>query len=157
MTLIGQRSNPSAELVPPPSLDAFRDVPVSMLSDVTGSLHGTRALTAQHRAGVRVGTAVTVKTRPGDNLALRRCYELLRPGDWARTSRARTNPRGRPARVRAVYGESGAASRTRSSVLSRWRPITAASAAPSRRRRAAIISSCSPTAPAQRSGVSLPT
>lgn len=81
MALIGQRIHPSAEPVAPDLLDAFRGVAVSILSDVMSRLHGTRGLTPQHRAGRLAGTAVTVKTRPGDNQALHRAYDLLRPGD----------------------------------------------------------------------------
>ena len=44
-------------------------------------LHGTKALRPYHRSGRLLGTAVTVKTRPGDNQTLHRAYELLRPGD----------------------------------------------------------------------------
>ncbi len=81
MALMGHRDNPSAEPVPAEILDAIRDIPVSILSDVTNRLHGTRRLTPQHRAGRLVGTAVTVKTRAGDNQALHRVYAILRPGD----------------------------------------------------------------------------
>jgi RraA family protein len=81
MALIGQRLHPSAAPVPPETLDAFRGVAVSILSDVMSRLHGTRSLTPQHRAGRLAGTAVTVKTRPGDNQTLHRAYDLLRPGD----------------------------------------------------------------------------
>jgi RraA family protein len=44
-------------------------------------LHGTRALKPYHRQGALAGTAVTVKTRPGDNRTLHEVYEILRPGD----------------------------------------------------------------------------
>jgi RraA family protein len=44
-------------------------------------LHGTKSLRPYHRSGRLVGTAVTIKTRPGDNQALHRAYEYLRPGD----------------------------------------------------------------------------
>lgn len=81
MSLIGQRNNPNGPAVPGAVLDGFRNAAVSIISDVMNRLHGTRALRPYHRAGRLVGTAVTVKTRPGDNQTLHRAYELLRPGD----------------------------------------------------------------------------
>jgi len=62
-------------------LDSFRDVAVAIVSDAMNRLHGTRALKPYHRAGRLVGTAVTVKTRAGDNMALHKAFGLLRPGD----------------------------------------------------------------------------
>ncbi len=81
MPLPGHRSYPPPAPVPQPVLDAFRDVAVAVVSDNLNRLHGTRALRPFHRGSRLVGTAVTVKTRPGDNLALHRAYEWLRPGD----------------------------------------------------------------------------
>ncbi len=81
MALIGHRSNPSGPAVPAAILDDFRNAAVSIISDVMNRLHGTKALRPYHRSGRLVGTAVTVKTRPGDNQTLHRAYELLRPGD----------------------------------------------------------------------------
>lgn len=81
MPLTGHRQNPSSPSVPPSILEAFKDVPVSIISDVMNRLYGTRGLRPFHRSGRLIGTAVTVKTRPGDNLTLHKCYDLLRPGD----------------------------------------------------------------------------
>lgn len=81
MSLIGHRHNPSSPAVPGTVLDAFRSAPVSIISDVMNRLHGTRALRPYHRSGRLLGTAVTVKTRPGDNQTLHHAYELLRAGD----------------------------------------------------------------------------
>lgn len=81
MPLIGHRSNPSGPAVPGGILDDFRQAQVSIISDVMNRLHGTKALRPYHRSGRLVGTAVTVKTRPGDNQTLHRAYELLREGD----------------------------------------------------------------------------
>ena len=81
MPLIGHRTNPNSPAVPEAILDGFRTAPVSIISDVMNRLHGTRALRPYHRSGRLLGTAVTVKTRPGDNQTLHRAYELLRPGD----------------------------------------------------------------------------
>ncbi|WP_186418255.1 RraA family protein [Bosea sp. CS1GBMeth4] len=81
MPLIGHRNNPSGPAVPGTILDGFRDAAVSIISDVMNRLHGTKALRPYHRSGRLLGTAVTVKTRPGDNQVLHRAYELLRHGD----------------------------------------------------------------------------
>lgn len=81
MPLIGHRDNPSVPAVPGAVLDQFRDAAVSLISDVMNRLHGTKALRPYHRSGRLVGTAVTVKTRPGDNQTLHRAYDRLRPGD----------------------------------------------------------------------------
>lgn len=81
MSLIGHRNNPSSPAVPGTVLDGFRAAPVSIISDVMNRLHGTKALRPYHRSGRLLGTAVTVKTRPGDNQTLHRTYDLLRPGD----------------------------------------------------------------------------
>lgn len=81
MPLIGHRTNPSSPAVPDEVLVGFRSAAVSLISDVMNRLHGTKALRPYHRSGVLVGTAVTVKTRPGDNQTLHRAFELLRAGD----------------------------------------------------------------------------
>lgn len=81
MPPIGHRNNPSSPAVPGTILDEFRHAAVSIISDVMNRLHGTKALRAYHRSGRLVGTAVTVKTRPGDNQTLHRAYDILRLGD----------------------------------------------------------------------------
>lgn len=81
MALIGQRNNPSAPPVPESILTGFSTVAVSIISDVMNRLHGTKALRPYHRSGRLIGTAVTVKTRAGDNQTLHKAYDILRPGD----------------------------------------------------------------------------
>lgn len=80
MALIGHRINPSAASAPPELLEALRGVAVSLVSDMANRLHGAR-LAPLHGPARLAGVAVTVKTRPGDNLALHRAYDFLRPGD----------------------------------------------------------------------------
>ena len=81
MQLPGHRSNPCAPQVPAGMIAAFRDVAVAVVSDNMNRLHGTRSLRPIHGSGRLLGTAVTVKTRPGDNYALHKSYDLLREGD----------------------------------------------------------------------------
>jgi RraA family protein len=67
---------PAAELV-----EAFRQAPTSIISDNLARLAGSVGLRPFHRAGRLVGAAFTVKTRPGDNLAIHRALEMVGPGD----------------------------------------------------------------------------
>ena len=80
MLVPGHRSNPSATPVPRSLLDGFRKAAVAVISDNMNRLHGTQSLKPFGEARL-IGTAVTVKTRPGDNMALHKAYEFLRPGD----------------------------------------------------------------------------
>lgn len=79
--LPGYRFNPSAPPVPGELLDAFREAQVAIVSDNLNRLHGTRSLRPFHGNGRLVGTAVTVKTRAGDNLIIHKALAGLRPGD----------------------------------------------------------------------------
>lgn len=81
MSLIGHRFNSSAPPVPGAILNLFRNSAVANISDNMNRLHGTRSLRPYHGTAKLVGTAVTVKTRPGDNYVIHKAYELLRPGD----------------------------------------------------------------------------
>ena len=62
-------------------IEAFRDAPTSIISDNLARLAGSVGLRPFHRAGRLVGTAFTIKTRPGDNLAIHRALEMVGPGD----------------------------------------------------------------------------
>ncbi|MGY4420850.1 RraA family protein [Bradyrhizobium sp. JR6.1] len=67
---------------PPVSLiEGFRSAPTSVISDNLGRLPGSVGLRPFHRGGKLVGTAFTVRTRPGDNLAIHRALEMVGPGD----------------------------------------------------------------------------
>jgi len=81
MQVPGQRILPSAPPVPADILDGFRGVAVAVVSDNMNRLYGTRALRPWHGGRPLIGTAVTVKTRSGDNLTLHKSFEMLRPGD----------------------------------------------------------------------------
>ena len=81
MPIPGHRANPSPPPVARQVLEAFRNVPVANISDNMNRLHGTRALRPFHPGRRLIGTAVTIKTRPGDNQALLKAFEILRPDD----------------------------------------------------------------------------
>ena len=67
-------------LAPAQLLDALHTVVTSHLSDNLQRLAGITALQRFHRGRKLVGTAFTVKTRPGDNLAIYHALPLLQPG-----------------------------------------------------------------------------
>src|SRR5215471_3484880 len=74
----------AASSVPKPPADliaGFRGAPTSVISDNLGRLPGAVGLRPYHRGGKLVGAAFTVRTRPGDNLAIHRALELVGPGD----------------------------------------------------------------------------
>ncbi|WP_321889278.1 RraA family protein [Paraburkholderia bannensis] len=62
---------------------ALHELPVSTLSDSMHRNTGTSALRPYHRPGKQTmaGTAVTVRSRGGDNLAYLRALDFCRPGD----------------------------------------------------------------------------
>jgi regulator of RNase E activity RraA len=79
----GIRKNPSAPQVDPKIIAALRDIPVAALSDNMHRNIGSVGLQPYHRPGrpTMAGTAVTLKSRGGDNLTLLRAFEFCRPGD----------------------------------------------------------------------------
>lgn len=77
----GWYRNPSAPAADPALLEALRGVATSLLSDNMARLSGTVGLSAYHRPRPMAGTAVTVRTRGGDNFAIHRAFDFCRPGD----------------------------------------------------------------------------
>jgi regulator of RNase E activity RraA len=74
----------AVDSVPKPPADiieGFRNAPTSIISDNLGRLPGAVGLKPYHRSGRLIGAAFTVRTRPGDNLAIHRALELVGPGD----------------------------------------------------------------------------
>ncbi len=72
------------ESVPKPAkelIEAFREAPTPIISDNLARLPGAVGLRPFHKSGQLVGVAFTVKTRPGDNLAIHKALELVGPGD----------------------------------------------------------------------------
>ncbi len=59
----------------------FRQIPVANLSDVMSRLSGTSRLRPMHSGGWLGGPALTVRTRPGDNLMVHKAIDMAEPGD----------------------------------------------------------------------------
>jgi len=77
----GWQRNPSAPSASPELLEQLRGLSVSLLSDNMARVSGALGLRPYHRGGAMAGTAVTVRTRAGDNLAIHRAFDFCRPGD----------------------------------------------------------------------------
>lgn len=77
----GIEKNPSAPQVDADILAQLRDIAVALLSDQLHRNCGSLGLVPFHRPRAMAGTAVTVKTRGGDNLAILRAFDFCRPGD----------------------------------------------------------------------------
>lgn len=80
MSLPGTRILPSPTLASSELIEAFRTVVTPHISDNLGRHIGARGLNRYNRIGKLVGTALTVKTRPGDNLYVYKALTLLEPG-----------------------------------------------------------------------------
>jgi regulator of RNase E activity RraA len=73
----------SAAQADPKLIAALREIPVAALSDNMHRNIGTVGLHPYHRPGKQTmaGTAVTARSRAGDNLTYLRALEFCRPGD----------------------------------------------------------------------------
>jgi len=68
--------------IPQEIVQAFAEIPVANVSDCMSRMTaGGPRLRPYHRAGRMGGPALTVKTRPGDNLMIHKALELAEPGD----------------------------------------------------------------------------
>ncbi|MGO2112082.1 MAG: RraA family protein [Pseudoclavibacter sp.] len=81
MSDFGWRHNPAAPAIAGEAIATLAATPTSLLSDVMGRLVGARGIRPFHRPSRLAGTAVTVHTRAGDNLAVYRALRECRPGD----------------------------------------------------------------------------
>src|SRR5450830_2100539 len=81
MEHIGARKNPSAAQASAAVIEVLKKNPAALISDNMRRIVGTSNLRPMHRGGVLVGTAVTVRVRRGDNLAIHRAFDFCRPGD----------------------------------------------------------------------------
>jgi regulator of RNase E activity RraA len=77
------RKNPSAPQVDETLIAALRDLPLAAISDNMHRSVGTIGLQPYHKPGDKTmaGTAVTARSRGGDNLTYLRALEFCRPGD----------------------------------------------------------------------------
>lgn len=81
MTNPGIPRHPSAPQADASVLETLRGIAVALLSDNLHRAIGSAGVLPYHRPRPMAGTAVTVRTRGGDNLAILRAYEYCRPGD----------------------------------------------------------------------------
>ena len=71
-----------ARAVGPEVVARFRELPVANVSDSMSRMTaGGPRLRPMHAGGVLAGPALTVKTRPGDNLMVHKAIGLAEPGD----------------------------------------------------------------------------
>jgi regulator of RNase E activity RraA len=79
---IGFRIRNNTRKVSPETVEKFRSIPVANVSDSMSriSAAGSR-IRPMHRTGPLAGPAVTVRTRPGDNLMLHKAIDMAAPGD----------------------------------------------------------------------------
>jgi RraA family protein len=68
--------------VSPELVEKFREVPVANISDCMSRMTaGGARLRPMHNGRPLAGPAITVRTRPGDNLLVHKALDLARPGD----------------------------------------------------------------------------
>ncbi|MDP9994007.1 RraA family protein [Variovorax boronicumulans] len=72
--------HPAPSVAPENVLAAFREVATPHISDNLQRLSGVVGLHRFHRHRKLVGTAITVKTRPGDNLLIYKALMMASPG-----------------------------------------------------------------------------
>ena len=79
---IGFRIGFRTRAVPPELVARFRTIPVANVSDMMGRLSaGGARLRPLHGGGAMAGAALTVRTRPGDNLLVHKAIDMAEPGD----------------------------------------------------------------------------
>lgn len=79
---IGFRILPRRRKVDPATVEKFRSLPVANVSDCMSRMFaGGPALRPLHGGGTLAGPALTVKTRPGDNLMVHKALKMIEPGD----------------------------------------------------------------------------
>lgn len=80
MSLPGFRVNPTPSLAPDSVVKALEPVVVPHQSDNLARSVGIAGLTRYNKTGKLIGTAFTVKCRPGDNLMVYKALTMLQPG-----------------------------------------------------------------------------
>lgn len=79
--MIGNRRNANAPQADADLIEAFSRCATANISDNLARLPAAVGLRPFHGGGTMAGTALTVRTRPGDNLVVHEALELIRPGD----------------------------------------------------------------------------
>jgi len=80
MQLPGSRIHAAPSCAPASVLSALHDVVVPHLSDNLARSVGIAGLTRYNKTGKLVGTAFTIKCRPGDNLMIYKALTMMAPG-----------------------------------------------------------------------------
>ena len=75
------RKYPCAAQANPKVIEGFRSAATAVISDNLDRLPGAVGIRPFHKGSVLAGTALTVRTCPGDNLVIHEALELIRPGD----------------------------------------------------------------------------
>ena len=79
---IGFQINSRAEALDNAALDLLRGIPTHIISDNMARMFAVGpGLRPFHRGGFMIGSALTVRTRPGDNLMVHKAIDLAQPGD----------------------------------------------------------------------------
>lgn len=80
---IGFRIHAAGPKIAPDLVNQFRELPVANVSDCMSrmSAAGPRLRPMHGGGGVLAGPAVTVRTRPGDNLMIHKALDIAEPGD----------------------------------------------------------------------------
>jgi RraA family protein len=82
LTNIGFRILPVTRKVDRKLVEQFRNVVTPHISDNLNRIHAIgSSLRPYHKQGKLIGTAITVKTRPGDNLLVHKAIDLAESGD----------------------------------------------------------------------------
>lgn len=80
--MIGFDIHPRARAVSSEVVEKFRPIPVANIGDCMWRMTaGGARLRPMHDGTVLAGPALTVRTRPGDNLLVHKALELAQPGD----------------------------------------------------------------------------
>ena len=78
----GFRIKQSWTRISPELVEAFRELPVANVSDSMSRIPGFGPdIRPMHRDGVLAGPALTVRSRPGDNLMMHKAIDMAQPGD----------------------------------------------------------------------------
>jgi regulator of RNase E activity RraA len=79
---IGFQINPRPQKIDPALLDALRGIPSPIVSDNMARMFaGGPALRPYHQGTPLLGVALTVRTRPGDNLMVHKAIDMAEPGE----------------------------------------------------------------------------